>query len=120
MTVSLRDTRSAELFARALQYLPGGVNSPVRAMRSIGRDPLFIERGAGAAFGAFQEVRDALTRGYGIAGNRNVAFDDLRCRGREWGRRSIRGDVHHVPCHLGQRARADEFDALRVEVRRDG
>ena len=48
MTVSLRDTRSAELFARAEQYLPGGVNSPVRAMRAIGRDPIFIERGAGA------------------------------------------------------------------------
>ena len=28
--------------------LPGGVNSPVRAMRSIGRDPIFIERAAGA------------------------------------------------------------------------
>ena len=48
MTSSLRDTRSAELYARALQYLPGGVNSPVRAMRAIGRDPLFAERAAGA------------------------------------------------------------------------
>ena len=48
MTISLRDTRSQELYARALQYLPGGVNSPVRAMRAIGRDPLFIERGEGA------------------------------------------------------------------------
>jgi glutamate-1-semialdehyde 2,1-aminomutase len=48
VTVSLRDRRSAELYARALTYLPGGVNSPVRAMRSIGRDPLFIDRGAGA------------------------------------------------------------------------
>jgi len=48
VSVSLRDTRSAELYARALQYLPGGVNSPVRAMRSIGRDPIFIERGEGA------------------------------------------------------------------------
>ena len=28
--------------------LPGGVNSPVRAMRAIGRDPIFIERGSGA------------------------------------------------------------------------
>ena len=28
--------------------LPGGVNSPVRAMRAIGRDPIFIERAAGA------------------------------------------------------------------------
>ncbi len=27
--------------------MPGGVNSPVRAMRSIGRDPIFIERGEG-------------------------------------------------------------------------
>ncbi len=48
MPVSLRDTRSTELYERALQYLPGGVNSPVRAMGSIGRDPIFIERGAGA------------------------------------------------------------------------
>jgi glutamate-1-semialdehyde 2,1-aminomutase len=48
VTVSLRDTRSAELYARALTYLPGGVNSPVRAMRSIGRDPLFVDHGEGA------------------------------------------------------------------------
>jgi len=40
--------RSAELFGRATGLLPGGVNSPVRAMRSIGRDhPVFIERGEG-------------------------------------------------------------------------
>ncbi len=45
---SLRDTKSSELFARAEQYLPGGVNSPVRAMRAIGRDPLFVDRGEGA------------------------------------------------------------------------
>ena len=48
MAATLRDTRSAELYERAVKYLPGGVNSPVRAMRAIGRDPLFIERGAGA------------------------------------------------------------------------
>jgi glutamate-1-semialdehyde 2,1-aminomutase len=47
-TVSLRDTRSAEIYARALARLPGGVNSPVRAMRAIGRDPIFVERAAGA------------------------------------------------------------------------
>jgi glutamate-1-semialdehyde 2,1-aminomutase len=45
---SLTDTRSAELYRRALPVLPGGVNSPVRAMRAIGRDPIFVERGAGA------------------------------------------------------------------------
>jgi glutamate-1-semialdehyde 2,1-aminomutase len=48
VTASLTDTRSAELYRRALELLPGGVNSPVRAMRAIGRDPLFIARGAGA------------------------------------------------------------------------
>jgi len=48
VTASLTDTRSAELYARALRVLPGGVNSPVRAMRAIGRDPVFVERAAGA------------------------------------------------------------------------
>jgi glutamate-1-semialdehyde 2,1-aminomutase len=45
---SLTDTRSAEYYRRASKVLAGGVNSPVRAMRAIGRDPIFIERGAGA------------------------------------------------------------------------
>jgi len=48
VSVSLTDTRSAELYLRALQRLPGGVNSPVRAMRAIGRDPIFVERAHGA------------------------------------------------------------------------
>jgi glutamate-1-semialdehyde 2,1-aminomutase len=45
---ALTDTRSAALYRRALELMPGGVNSPVRAMRAIGRDPLFIDRGEGA------------------------------------------------------------------------
>src|SRR3954453_22121388 len=48
MTISLRDSRSAELYARAQLSPPGGVNSPVRAMRSIGRDPIFVQRAEGA------------------------------------------------------------------------
>src|SRR5690242_11431448 len=48
MSVSITDTKSAELYARALQRLPGGVNSPVRAMRAIGRDPIFVDRAEGA------------------------------------------------------------------------
>jgi glutamate-1-semialdehyde 2,1-aminomutase len=48
MSATLKDSRSAELYARAVRVLPGGVNSPVRAMRSIGRDPLFIASAAGA------------------------------------------------------------------------
>ena len=38
---------SSELYERALKVLPGGVNSPVRAMRQIGREPIFVERGEG-------------------------------------------------------------------------
>jgi glutamate-1-semialdehyde 2,1-aminomutase len=45
---ALEDSGSAALYARARRVLVGGVNSPVRAMRAIGRDPLFIDRAAGA------------------------------------------------------------------------
>ncbi|WP_068774087.1 glutamate-1-semialdehyde 2,1-aminomutase [Paenibacillus sp. FJAT-26967] len=41
------DTRSAEAFAEAKQYLPGGVNSPVRAFKSVGLTPVYMERGVG-------------------------------------------------------------------------
>jgi glutamate-1-semialdehyde 2,1-aminomutase len=47
VSAALRDTRSADLYRRALQLMPGGVNSPVRAMGSIGRDPIFLARGEG-------------------------------------------------------------------------
>ncbi|NIM27402.1 MAG: glutamate-1-semialdehyde 2,1-aminomutase [Gammaproteobacteria bacterium] len=40
--------RSASLFARARQHIPGGVNSPVRAFRAVGGEPIFFERGEGA------------------------------------------------------------------------
>lgn len=40
--------RSARLMARASKRLPGGVNSPVRAFRSVGGDPLYMERGEGS------------------------------------------------------------------------
>ncbi|MGK2955839.1 MAG: glutamate-1-semialdehyde 2,1-aminomutase [Solirubrobacterales bacterium] len=38
---------NSEVFQRARKVLPGGVNSPVRAMQQIGRDPVFIESGEG-------------------------------------------------------------------------
>ncbi|HVE85175.1 MAG TPA: glutamate-1-semialdehyde 2,1-aminomutase [Myxococcales bacterium] len=41
-------TRSQELFARARQLLPGGVNSPVRAFRGVGGEPVFFQKGEGA------------------------------------------------------------------------
>lgn len=40
--------KSKELFEKAKTYFPGGVNSPVRAFRSVGGNPLFIEKGKGS------------------------------------------------------------------------
>ena len=40
--------RSSALFAEAAQYIPGGVNSPVRAFKAVGGDPIFVERAEGA------------------------------------------------------------------------
>jgi glutamate-1-semialdehyde 2,1-aminomutase len=41
-------SRSHELFERAQRHIPGGVNSPVRAFKGVGGDPVFIERAEGA------------------------------------------------------------------------
>src|SRR5678816_510871 len=41
-------SKSEQLFATALQYIPGGVNSPVRAFRAVGGQPFFVERAKGA------------------------------------------------------------------------
>ncbi len=84
---SLTDARSAEQYRRALELLPGGVNSPVRAMRAIGRDPLFIARGEGA------ELID-------VDGNR---FVDYVC---SWGP-LIHGHAHPRIVEAVQRAAAD-------------
>ncbi|CAK0772280.1 glutamate-1-semialdehyde 2,1-aminomutase [Gammaproteobacteria bacterium] len=40
-------TKSKTLYAQALKYIPGGVNSPVRAFRGVGGDPIFFQRGVG-------------------------------------------------------------------------
>ena len=40
--------KSKSLFARAQRYIPGGVNSPVRAFRSVGGEPIFMESGKGS------------------------------------------------------------------------
>jgi len=41
-------SRNEALFARAQKHIPGGVNSPVRAFRSVGGTPLFFQKGVGA------------------------------------------------------------------------
>jgi glutamate-1-semialdehyde 2,1-aminomutase len=52
---------SAQWFERAQKVTPGGVNSPVRAFRSVGGDPVFIQRGIGA------EIED-------VDGNRYIDY----------------------------------------------
>ena len=50
--------KSTRLYQRAQKVIPGGVNSPARAFRAVGRDPVFIERGWGC------RVQDADGRSY--------------------------------------------------------
>jgi glutamate-1-semialdehyde 2,1-aminomutase len=45
---SVNRTQSKKLFAEALKYIPGGVNSPVRAFRAVGGQPFFVNRAKGA------------------------------------------------------------------------
>ena len=44
----MKNNTSSELFERAKQVIPGGVNSPVRAFRAVGGNPIFIKRAKGA------------------------------------------------------------------------
>jgi glutamate-1-semialdehyde 2,1-aminomutase len=41
-------TKSEQLFAESLKYIPGGVNSPVRAFRGVGGQPFFVNKAQGA------------------------------------------------------------------------
>ena len=44
----MKITNSKSIFAEANKYIPGGVNSPVRAFKAVGGEPLFIERADGS------------------------------------------------------------------------
>jgi glutamate-1-semialdehyde 2,1-aminomutase len=57
----MRFERSRELFARAQKVIPGGVNSPVRAFKGVGGNPVFINRAEGSAI-------------WDVDGNRYVDF----------------------------------------------
>lgn len=45
--MSLNTRKSEKAYAEALKYIPGGVNSPVRAFKNVGRTPLFIDHAKG-------------------------------------------------------------------------
>ena len=49
-STAMSRSRSASAFATARERIPGGVNSPVRAFRSVGGEPVFVARGAGSRF----------------------------------------------------------------------
>ena len=99
--------RSTQLFARAEQRIPGGVNSPVRALRNVSGEPFFVDRAAGSKIwdvdgreyidyvGSWgpailghapkvivDAVRDAATRGvsFGIPNPLEVEMAELICR----------------------------------------
>src|SRR5437867_4612652 len=44
----MNTTKSTKYFEEAKKHIPGGVNSPVRAFKSVGRDPLYIQRAKGS------------------------------------------------------------------------
>jgi len=70
-------TTNDELFARAQRVIPGGVNSPVRAFRSVGGTPYFVARGEGAHVWDAEGTRYIdLVQSYGaiIAGHAHPAI----------------------------------------------
>ena len=69
--------RSIELFQQAQQYIPGGVNSPVRAFKAVGGTPIFIERACGAYLfdvDGYRYIDYVLSWGPMIAGHSHPAI----------------------------------------------
>ena len=77
-------SRSTELFQEAQRYIPGGVNSPVRAFKAVGGTPPFIERASGAYLfdvDGHRYVDYVLSWGPMIAGHSHPAIlDAVRTR----------------------------------------
>jgi len=58
-------SRNQQLFERAQQHIPGGVNSPVRAFRAVGGTPIFFSRGEGPRYGMPTARRISITSARG-------------------------------------------------------
>jgi hypothetical protein len=69
----MNTSTSSKLFEEAQKHMPGGVNSPVRAFKSVGREPLYIKNGEGR-----ENVRRGRQRIYRL--RRFVGTDDSRTR----------------------------------------
>lgn len=59
-TLAMKTSRSKELFEKAKQYFPGGVNSPVRAFRSVGGTPHFIAKVKVRIYGMLMEMNSLI------------------------------------------------------------
>ena len=82
-------TRSAKLYESARNVLPGGVNSPVRAFRAVGGNPVFLQRAKGAyVFDADGNEYVDLVGSWGPA----IVGHAHNCRG---------AAVHHFHVHIG-------------------
>ena len=79
---SLKLEKSRREFERAKSLFPGGVNSPVRAFRGVGGDPVFIARGEKARLLGFQDFADfVLHDRMAHSGARAMAFlEDLKVK----------------------------------------
>ena len=80
--MSLDRSKSAELFEEAKKYFPGGVNSPVRAFKSVSGPPLFIEEGNGCRITDVDEneyIDFCCSWGPLILGHNNAIVRDFIC-----------------------------------------
>ncbi|MBI5554373.1 MAG: glutamate-1-semialdehyde 2,1-aminomutase [Elusimicrobia bacterium] len=74
----MNDKKSRQAYQEACKYIPGGVNSPVRAFRSIGRPPLFIKKAAGPYITDIDDnsyIDHCLSWGVHILGHNNPAIN---------------------------------------------
>ncbi len=62
----LKTDRSNKLYQQALTLLPGGVDSPVRAFRAVGGQPLFIKKGKGLSCMTWTATAISITCSHGV------------------------------------------------------
>ena len=98
--MALSHDRSHEVFQRSLRYLAGGVDSPVRAFRAVGGEPVVIARGEGPYV-------------YDVDGNRYI---DYLC---SWGP-LILGHAHPAVVEACSRAAAARHQLRRADGGRSG
>ena len=68
-------SKSQKLYSQALQFMPGGVNSPVRAFKNVGKTPLFIEKAKGSRYMTLTVMNTSITFAHGV-----LIFSDMHIR----------------------------------------